>query len=174
MFLSLHVTCSCIFMHTYLQFFIFFYIDLLVLFCVSLSLSLSLSLFLELVCSMAPKRRSTLSQNHLHSGASTSSNSTPSYIWFRDDKARKNFSKNFSQRGIHSKRQVILSDFSNTDLTTVIYSRGLESLCDISVTCSSMIIQEFYSNMHGSDTSVPHFSTHVQGMRIVVTPNIVS
>ena len=140
----------------------------------SLSLSLSLSLFLELVCSMAPKRKSTLSQNHLHSGASTSSNSTPSYIWFRDDKARKNFSKNFSQRGIHSKRQVILSDFSNTDLTTVIYSRGWESLCDISITCSSVIIQEFYSNMHGSDTSVPHFSTHVRGMRIVVTPNIVS
>ena len=137
-------------------------------------LTLSLSLSLALVCSMAPKRRSTLSQNHLHSGASTSSNSTPSYIWFRDDKARKNFSKNFSQRGIHSKRQVILSDFSNTDLTTVIYSRGLESLCDISVTCSSMIIQEFYSNMHGSDTSVPHFSTHVRGIRIVVTPDIVS
>ena len=27
MFLSLHVTCLCIFMHKYLQFFIFFYID---------------------------------------------------------------------------------------------------------------------------------------------------
>ena len=157
-------------MHTYLYFFIFLYIDVVWCF----SASLSLSFFLALVCSMAPKRKSTLSQNHLHSGASTSSNSTPSYIWFRDDKARKNFSKNFSQRGIHSKRQVILSDFSNIDLTTVIYSRGWESLCDISVTCSSVIIQEFYSNMHGSDTSVPHFSTHVRGVRIVVTPNIVS
>jgi len=28
--------------------------------------------------------------------------------------------------------------------------------------------------MHGFDFSVPHFITHVQGMRIVVTPEIVS
>ena len=37
-----------------------------------------------------------------------------------------------------------------------------------------MIIHEFYSNMHGFDTSVPHFITCVQGTRIVVTPDIVS
>ena len=43
MFLNLHVICSCIFMHTYLHFFIFLYISSLVLFYVSLSLSLSLS-----------------------------------------------------------------------------------------------------------------------------------
>ena len=43
MFLSLHITCSCIFMHTFLQFVIFFYIILLVLFWLSLSLPLSLS-----------------------------------------------------------------------------------------------------------------------------------
>ena len=43
MFLSLHVTCSCIFMHTYLQFVMFFYIVLLVLFWFFLSLPLSLS-----------------------------------------------------------------------------------------------------------------------------------
>ena len=37
-----------------------------------------------------------------------------------------------------------------------------------------MLIQEFYSNMHGFDYSVPLFVTCIQGMRIVVTPNIVS
>ena len=37
-----------------------------------------------------------------------------------------------------------------------------------------MIIQEFYPNMHGIDTSVPHFSTHVRGMHIVVIPDIIS
>ena len=37
-----------------------------------------------------------------------------------------------------------------------------------------MIIQEFYPNMHGIDTSVPHFSTHVRGTHIVVIPDIVS
>ena len=42
MYLSLHVTCSCIFMHTYLQFIIFLYIDLFGVFPrVSLSPSLS-------------------------------------------------------------------------------------------------------------------------------------
>ena len=37
-----------------------------------------------------------------------------------------------------------------------------------------MIIQEFFSNMHKFDTSVPHFFSRVRGMRIVVTPDIVS
>ena len=36
-----------------------------------------------------------------------------------------------------------------------------------------MIILEFYSNMHGFDTSISHFITCIRGMRIVVTPNIV-
>ena len=62
------------------------------------SLSLSLSLFLALVCSMAPKRKSTPSQNPLHSGASTSSSDpTPSHVRFREDKAQKDFSENFSR-----------------------------------------------------------------------------
>ena len=71
-------------------------------------------------------------------------------------------------------RQVILSDFFDTDLPTVIHSRGWESLCDVLVTCPSMLIQEFYSNMHGIDYSVPLFVTHVQGTRIMVTLDIVS
>ncbi|KAL0012617.1 hypothetical protein SO802_007725 [Lithocarpus litseifolius] len=98
-----------------------------------------------------------LSQNPFRSGATSSSdptpsNPTPSSVWFRDDKARQDFSKTFSRHGIHSKRQVVLSDFFDTDLPTVIYSRGWESLCDIRVTCPFMIIEEFYSNMHGFDT----------------------
>ena len=124
---------------------------------------------------MAPKHKSTLSQNPFRSGASTSSfDLTPSHIRFHDDKARKDFSENFFQRGIHSKRQVILLDFFNTDLPTVIYIRGWESLCGVSVTYLSVIIQEFYSNMHGFDTSAPHFFSCIRGTHIVVTPDIVS
>ena len=40
--------------------------------------------------------------------------------------------------------------------------------------CPSVIIQEFYSNMHGINTSVPHFFSRVRGTRIVVTLEIVS
>ena len=36
-----------------------------------------------------------------------------------------------------------------------------------------MIIQEFYSNMHGIDTSIPHFFSRVRCTCIVVTPDIV-
>ena len=124
--------------------------------------------------SMAPKRKSTPSQNPLCSGASISSDPTPSSIWFRDENARKAFLENFSRRGIHSERQVILADFANTDLSDVIHSRGWESLCDILVTCPSVLIQEFYSNMHGFDLLVPHFITRVWGTHIAVTPQIVA
>ena len=67
-----------------------------------------------------------------------------------------------------------MADFADTDLPDVIHSRGWESLCDIPVTCPSVLIQEFYSNMHGLDSSVPLFHTHVRGTRIVVTPELVS
>ena len=135
MYLSLHITCSCI--HT----FKFLYSCILSCWCFSDYLFLSLSLFLALVCTMAPKRKSTLSQNPLRFGASTSSsNPTPSHVWFRDDKARKDFSENFSRWCIHSEHKFILSDFSDTDLLTVIYSKGWGSLCDILVTCPFVII----------------------------------
>ena len=107
---------------------------------------------------MAPKRKSTSSQNLLRSGASTSSfDPTPSHVWFRDDKARKDFSENFSQQGIHLECQVILLDFFDTNLLTVIHSQGWGLLCDIPITCPSVIIHEFYSNMHEFNTSVPYF-----------------
>ena len=70
--------------------------------------------------------------------------------------------------------QVILLDFSNTDLPTVIYNRGGGSLCDIPVTCPSVIIQKFYSNIHRFNTSIPHFFSCIRGTCIVVTPDIVS
>ena len=37
-----------------------------------------------------------------------------------------------------------------------------------------MIIQEFYSNMHGFDTSIPRFVTQVRGTRIIVTLELIS
>ena len=73
---------------------------------------------------MTPKHKSTPAQNPLRSDASSSSDPSPSHVWFRDDDAFKAFSKNFLRRGIHSERQVILSDFADTDLPSVIHSRG--------------------------------------------------
>ena len=139
-----------------------------------LIVSFSFSLFFVLVCFMAPKRKSTPSQNPLRFGVSFSFNLTPSSIRFCDDEARKDFSENFCRRFIHSKHHVVLSDFSNIDLPTVIHSKGWESICDILLACPSVIIQEFYSNMHGINISVPHFFSRVRGMRIVVTLEIVS
>ena len=118
---------------------------------------------------MAPKHKSTPARDPLHSGASSSSDSTPLSFRFRDDDAHKTFSENFSRRGIHSERQVILSNFADTDLPSVIHSRGWESLCDVPVTCPLVLIQEFYYNMHGIDCSVPLFFTRVRGMHILVT-----
>ena len=161
----LHVTCSCIF-HAYV---LFFSIYLLYLNCFGAFLIVSfspLSILFTLVVSMAPKRKSTPARNPLHSGASSSSDSAPLSLRFRDDDAHKAFSENFSRRSIHSECQ---TDFADTDLPTVIHSRGWESLCDIPVTCPLVLIQEFYSNMHRIDRSVPLFFT-----RIPVTPQLVA
>ena len=49
----------------------------------------------------------------------------------------------------------------------------VESHC-VTVTCPFVLIQEFYSNMHGIDSSVPLFHTRVRGTHIVVTPKLVS
>ena len=127
-----------------------------------------------LFVSMAPKRKSAWSRNPLRFGASTSFDPTPSHIRFRDEDACKAFSENFSRQGIHSECRVILADFADTDLPDVIHSWGWESLCDVPVTCPSVLIQEFYSNMHGFDFLVPLFHTCVRGMRIVITPELVS
>ena len=104
-------------MHTYI-----FSIYLLYLNCFGafLIFSLSLPFFLfTLVVSMAPKSKSILSQNPLRSGASSSSDPTPSHLRFCDEDARKDFSENFSRRGVRSERRVILEDFVDTDLPTM-------------------------------------------------------
>ena len=67
-----------------------------------------------------------------------------------------------------------MSDFADTDLPSVSHSRGWESLCDVLVTCPLVLIQEFYSNMHGIDRSVPLFFTHVRGTHIPVTLQLVA
>ena len=72
---------------------------------------------------MAPKRKSTLAWNPLHSGASTSSDHAPLSLRFRNDDAHKAFTKNFSRQGIHSKRWAILDHFVDIDLPTIIHSR---------------------------------------------------
>ena len=48
------------------------------------------------------------------------------------------------------------------------------SILTSTLSCPFVIIQEFYSNMHGLDYSIPHFITRVQGIRIVVTPDLIS
>ena len=118
---------------------------------------------------MTPKHKSTPARNSLRFGASSSTDPSPSIVRFRDDDAFKAFSENFPRRGIHSECQVILSDFANTDLPFIIHSRGWESLCDVPVTCPLVLIQEFYSNMHGIDRLVPLFFTRVRDTRILVT-----
>ena len=123
---------------------------------------------------MAPKRKSTPARNPLRFGASSSSDPSPSHIWFRDDDAFKAFLENFSRRGIHSEYQVILSDFADTNLPSIIHNRGWESLCDVPVTCPLVLIQEFYSNMHEIDRSIPLFFTRVQGTRIPITLQLVA
>ena len=123
---------------------------------------------------MAPKRKSTPSRNPLCSRASSSFNPTPSSVRFCDEDARKEFSENFSRRGVHSKRRVILVDLANIDLPDVIHSWGWKSLCDILVTCPFVLIQEFYSNMHGIDSSVPLFHTCIWGTSIVVTSQLIA
>ena len=76
----LHITCSCI-SHAYVLY--------LKCFGTFLIVSLSLPLFLfTLVVSMAPKRKSAPSRNPLRSGASSSTNPTPSHIQFHDEDAR--------------------------------------------------------------------------------------
>ena len=93
---------------------------------------------------------------------------------FRDNDAHKAFLENFSKWGVHLEHQVILADFVDTELPTIIHSREWESLYDIPVTCPLLLIQEFYSNMHEIDRLVPLFFTHVRGTRIPITPQLVA
>ena len=168
MFFVLHVTCSCI-SHAYVLFSYIWYIWIAWDFSDCSSLLLLLNLFM-LVVSMTSKRKFTHAWNPLCFDASSFTDPSPSTVRFCDDVALKAFLENFSRWGIHSECQVILSNFADTDLPSVIHSRGWESPCDVPVTCPLVFIQEFYSNMHGIDRSVPLFFTHIRGMRIPITP----
>ena len=138
-----------------------------------LSLSFPFLFLVTLVMSMAPKHKSTSARNPLHSGASTSSDHAPLSLLFHNDDAHKAFTENFSRWGIHSERRVILGHFADTNLPTVIHSREWESLCDEPFTCSFVLIQEFYSNMHKIDRSEPHFVTRVWDISIPITPQLI-
>ena len=106
---------------------------------------------------MAPKRKSNPTQNPFCFGSSSSSDLPIHllHVRFRDEKAHQDISKNFSKCGVHPERHVILLDFSDSPLPDVIQTQGWESLCEIPLWCPIMVIQEFYSNMRGIDTSVP-------------------
>ena len=166
---TLHITCSCI-THAFVHLFTYsYYCEL----CWSFSDCFLLSplyLLVTLVVSMVPKRKSTPARNLLHSDASTSSVHAPLSLRFHNNDAHKAFTENFSRRGIHSEHRVILGHFADTDLSTIIHNREWESLCDEPITCPLVLIQEFYSNMHGIDRSVPHFVTRVRGISIPNTP----
>ena len=54
--------------------------------------------------SMALKHKFAPSRNPLRFKASLFFDPTPSFIQFRDKDARKDFSRNFSRRGVHSKQ----------------------------------------------------------------------
>ena len=146
------------FMHTYPFFSIFLFWVVMVCF-VYLSISLSLS-HSNRLC-MAPKRESTPTQNPFHSRSSSSTNLPPLHVQFRDEESHQDFSKNFSKHGLHPEHHVILLNFVDTTLPNVSHTQGWESLCEIPLRCPIVFIQDFYSNMHGIDTSVPQFTTVV-------------
>ena len=122
---------------------------------------------------MAAKCKSTPSRNPLHFGTS-SFDPNSLHVRFCDEKDYKDFSENFSKCGVHSKCHMVLSNFSNIALPNVIHTWGWESLYEIPLSCPNVIIQEFYSNMHNIDTSTTQFATHIRGICIVVTLNLVS
>ena len=116
-----------------------------------------------LVMFMAPKRKSTLAQNPLRFDASSSTDYSPSF---------------------GSMMMMPLRHFRRTSLDEA-FIRNANSFCQTLPTLtfplsftvgdrshcvtSLVLIQEFYSNMHGIDHSVPLFFTRVRGTRIPVT-----
>ena len=121
---------------------------------------------------MAPKKYIP-SKNLIRRGSFSSSSFPSNFVQFRDEKAQDDFFENFSDQAINSEHQVILSDFLNTPLPDAFSSRGWPSLCEETLRCPDVFIQEFYSNMHAINTSVFRFTTVFQGTRIVVTPNLI-
>ena len=125
------------FMHTSFPFFSF--LCYLVVMC-SLSLSLSLSLS-QINCAMAPKaRKSTPTRNPPGSGSSSFDPIPPFHVWFRDEKARKDFLENFQKHGVHPECHVIQLDFADTPFSSIIWTRGWESLLESPLRCPIVFI----------------------------------
>ena len=135
----LHVTCSCI-SHAYVLHFSIYLLYLNYFGAFLIVSFFPLSILFTLVVCMALKHKYTLFWNPLRSVSSSSSDSTPLSLWFRDDDAHKAFSENFSRCGIYSERQVILADFIDIDLPIIIHSREWDSLCDVPITCPLVLI----------------------------------
>ena len=141
-----------------------FYCDSVSLFSLSLSLSLSFSLLIITL------KKSVSSKNPIRHSSSSSFYDS---VRFHNEKARDVFFENFSDWAIHLKRWVILSDFPKTPLLGAFSFRGWGSLCEKPSRCPDVFIQEFYSNMHVIDSSVPRFNTVFHGTRIVVTSELI-
>ena len=124
---------------------------------------------------MAPKKFVPSKNPISRRGSSSSSSpSVPDSIMFCDEKSQKYFYENFIDWAIHSKCQVLLSYFPDIPLLDAFSSRCCTSLCEIPKRCSDVLMQEFYSNMHAINTSMPKFTTIFQGTCIVVTPKLIS
>ena len=122
---------------------------------------------------MAPKKF-VPSKNLIHHGSSSFFSAPSDFVRFHDEKARYDFFENFSNRAIHSERQVILSNFPNTTPPGEFSSQGWASLSEKPLRCPNVFVQEFYSNMHAIDTFVPRFTIVFWGTRIVVTLKLIS
>ena len=90
---------------------------------------------------MAPKK-SIPSKNPIRRGSFSSSSFPSNFVQFRDDKAQDDFFENFSNQAINSEHQVILSNFPNTPLPDAFSSRGWASLCEETLRCPDVFIQE--------------------------------
>ena len=130
----MHITCSCIF-HAYISFLFFLFVLFMMCFLFLSQLDCAWHLTFVFLSSNPPI--------------------PPLHVQFCDEKAYQDFLENFSKRGVHSKCHVILLDFSDTPLPDVIHTWGWESLCEIPLRCPTVFIHEFYSNMHGINTSMP-------------------
>ena len=167
-------------MHTFSTFQYTCYIwTVLELFCLFLS---SPSLFyFTLVVFMAPKCKSTLAQNPLHSDASSSSDSAPLSLFG----SVMMMPIRYSQRTFLDAAFILnAKSFWWTSLTPTFplsfivgdesHCVTSESLCDVLVTCPFVLIYEFYSNMHEIDCSVPLFFTCIRGTHIPITLQLVA
>lgn len=148
----------------------FFHVTLYLVW-LSLFLAFFLSLSLEHL-PMAPKKGTPICNPVSH--ASSSSTPIIDSLQFNDTNYWKAFKENFTLHQPHAKRRIILSKLSNTTVPKTFQSCGLEFLCERLTTCPMVYVQEFYSNIYIVSTSIPMFTTSVQGTCISVTPKLIS